>query len=134
MQGDLAWRVSQEHDPRVLQAPQVPFQVRMAFPGDEVTAPRSPCGANNRCVGLSQGRRDDARFRGVTRAPEAFLGRTASVLTGLPAVTSGWEPGASVSLLHQVRLTYKMGPKAVPLTIEPSASQPCEWARASRQE
>lgn len=36
-QGDLAWRVS------VLQAPQVPFQVRMAFPGDEVTMSLSWC-------------------------------------------------------------------------------------------
>lgn len=56
------------------------------------------------------------------------------LLTGLPTVTSGHKPGASVSLVHQGRLSYKMGPKTVPLTIEPSASRPCERARACRQE
>lgn len=38
------------------------------------------------------------------------------------------------SLLHQVRLSYRMCPKAVPLTSEPSASRPFEQARASRWE
>lgn len=38
------------------------------------------------------------------------------------------------SLLHQVRLSYKTCPKAVPLTFEPSASRPFEQARTSRQE